>query len=131
MLLRTSEGQCCRPDELPTTLLLFAPATERVHPEIGEPILAHRHKSIQNDTLRLAGHGPGKSSKCDGVAPPNRAEFVRFGGRQDQLPHAAKPTAPLVTGDGHEQLHPEQFEGHTEPMRQRDSGARLPAHLVS
>src|SRR5271163_41694 len=131
MLLQPSEGRCCRSDEPPITLLLFASAREKVHPEIVEPVSPHRHKSRRNDNLMPARHGPGKSSKCDEGAPANRAESARVGGRQDQLPHAAKPTAPLVTVDGHRQLHPEQFEGHTEPMRRRDWGERLPAPLVS
>jgi hypothetical protein len=65
MLLQPAGGQSCRPDEPPITLLLFASAVKRVHPEIAEPIVSRRHTSRQDDSSRHARHGPGKSSKLN------------------------------------------------------------------
>src|ERR1700722_5464402 len=106
MFLQPVGGQCSPPDEPPITLLLFASARERVHLEVLAPIFSRRHTSRKNDNLRHARHGPKISLKYGGGDRAKRREIAPGGGRQDQVPHAAKPTAPLVVLDGRKQLHP-------------------------
>ena len=110
MLPRPAGVRYRHPDEPPITLLLFASAATRARPETGEPTFSRRHKSRPNENSRPARHGPGKSSKREGVAPAKTGGAARGGGRQNQKLLAAIPIATLVAPGEHRRLHPEQLE---------------------